>query len=146
MQAIKKYNLTIKKSKTVFQERQIKGCTDAVSLVRSFFSKDIFIYESGFIVLLNASGVTLGYAKISQGGVTETVIDPKIVAKYAIDSLAASVIICHNHPSGNPTPSRADKYITKKIKDGLDFLDIKLLDHIILTGDAYYSFADEGLL
>lgn len=95
---------------------------------------------------MNRSNNTIGYAKISQGGVAGTVVDVKIIAKYAIDTLASSVILAHNHPSGNTQPSRADKDITQKIKDSLKLFDISVLDHIILTEDEYFSFADEGLI
>jgi DNA repair protein RadC len=84
------------------------------------------------------------YAKISQGGITGTVVDPRLVAKYAVESLAVGVILAHNHPSGNLKPSTPDKVLTDKVKEGLKYLDIKLLDHIILTNDGYYSMMEEG--
>jgi DNA repair protein RadC len=96
--------------------------------------------------MVDQSNHTIGYAKISQGGVAGTVVDPIIVAKYAIDSLSKGVILAHNHPSGNLTPSEADRTITNKIKAGLNLFDITVLDHIILTEDSFTSFADEGFL
>lgn len=101
-----------------------------------------------FLLLLNNSNNTLGYVKISQGGITGTVVDIRIIAKYAIESLATAVILCHNHPSGNLKPSEADKILTTKVYKGLELLDIKVLDHIILVPDSeeYFSFADEGLM
>jgi len=93
---------------------------------------------------LDRANNTAGFAKISQGGTAGTVVDIKIIAKYAVESLSSSVIICHNHPSGNITPSEADINITKKIKDALLLFDIKLTDHIILSENNYYSFADNG--
>jgi DNA repair protein RadC len=99
-----------------------------------------------YILLLDRSHHTIGYAKISQGGVSGTVVDTRIVAKFAIDSLASGIILAHNHPSGNLKPSNADETITNKIKTGLGYFDIQVLDHIIVTEDAYTSFADEGLL
>ena len=86
------------------------------------------------------------YAKISQGGTSATVVDPKIIAKYAVDDLCSSVILVHNHPSGNKEPSQPDKDLTKKIKTGLRMFDIGVLDHIITTKDSYTSFADEEIL
>jgi DNA repair protein RadC len=132
-----------------FPQVQIKSSVDAYGLISQFYGDDIDVYESFFILLLNHSNKTIGYAKISQGGVAFTVIDNKIIAKYAIDALATGVIVAHNHPSGNLTPSKQDLQLTHKLRDGLDLLDIKLLDHLILTsgeGNTYKSFADEGYL
>lgn len=125
---------------------KINKSSDAVEYIRQFFYEDIAIYESFFIILLNRANTTIGYAKISQGGVAGTVVDSKIIAKYAIESLSSSVILAHNHPSGNLKPSNCDLDLTKKVKNGLNFLDITLADHIILTEDSYSSFNDEGLL
>ena len=113
---------------------------------RSFYFDDIHVFESSFILLLNNSNETIGFAKISQGGLVGAVVDVRLVAHYAVQALAVGVIICHNHPSGKLQPSEQDKRLTVKVKQGLDILDIKLLDHIILTGSGYFSFADEGLL
>jgi DNA repair protein RadC len=84
--------------------------------------------------------------KISQGGISGSVVDIKIICKYAIECLGCSVILVHNHPSGNRNPSQEDLNITKKIKQALSIFDIGLFDHIILTANSYYSFADEGIL
>ena len=88
----------------------------------------------------------IGYAKISQGGIVGTVIDATIIAKYCVEALATSVILAHNHPSGGLVPSQQDKDITRKIKDTLKIFDCNVLDHIILTEDSFFSFADEGLM
>ena len=89
---------------------------------------------------------TIGYAKISQGGIVGTVIDTTIIAKYCVEALAKSVVLCHNHPSGTLLPSEADKAITKKIAEALKIFDCAVLDQIILTEDTYFSFADDGLM
>ena len=96
--------------------------------------------------MLDNSNSSVGYAKISQGGITGTVVDLRIIAKYAVESLCTSVIIAHNHPSGKTTPSEADKTVTNKIKSALATLDINLMDHIILTETEHFSFADNGLI
>ena len=106
----------------------------------------IDIYESFFAVYLNQSNNTIGWYKVSQGGITGTVADPRLILKKALDILATGIVICHNHPSGTLKPSLADEQITKKLKDGCSYFDIRLLDHIILTEDGYYSFMDEGIL
>ena len=135
---------SLKYTKTDIQKTQIKSSQNSVDVIRKFYFDDINIYESFFILLLNRANNTTGFAKISQGGTAGTVVDIKIIAKYAVDSLSPNVIICHNHPSGNIKPSEADINITKKIKDALLLLDISLTDHIILSENNYYSFADNG--
>jgi len=111
-----------------------------------YYNDDLSIYESFFIILLNNHNNTIGVHKISQGGITATHVDIRLIAKYALDRLAVAVILIHNHPSENFRPSEADKIFTSKIKNGLEILDIKVLDHIILTEESYYSFADECIL
>lgn len=138
--------ITLKKTKTDFSCVKIEKSADAYEFVRNFYSDDIGIFESFFILLLNRSNRTIGYAKISQGGIVGTIIDTTIIAKYCVEALAKSVILCHNHPSGSLIPSEADKVITKKITDALKVFDCAVLDHIILTEESYYSFADDGLM
>lgn len=137
---------SLKKNETEFENRQIATAKDAVDYIRQFYSDDIEIYESFFLLMLNRSLKTVGYVKISQGGIIGTVVDPIIVAKYAVDSLSTNIILAHNHPSGNTTPSQADKAITEKIKQGLKFFDITVSDHVILTKESHFSFSDEGIL
>ena len=150
---MKTYKSTIDRIKLVkessdFPKAQINSSKDINEYIRQFYFEDIEIYESVFIVLLNTKNTTTGYVKISQGGTAGTVVDIKLIAKYALESLAASIILCHNHPSGNTTPSNEDKNITDKVKNGLNLIDVKLLDHIIISPekDKYFSFADDGLL
>ncbi|MGL5014005.1 MAG: JAB domain-containing protein, partial [Bacteroidales bacterium] len=128
---------SLKASNKRFNMGDVKTSQDAVKFARKFWSDDINIYESSFIILLNSAQNIIGYAKISQGGVCSTVVDCKIVAKYAVESLASSVIFMHNHPTGNLAASTQDKKITSKLNQGLKFLDIKLLDSIIITEDGF---------
>lgn len=137
---------SIKKNVTEFARQKIKDSKTSAEVIRQFYSDDIGIFESFFILCLNNSNETVGYAKISQGGITGTVVDVRLVLKYAIENLATSVIIAHNHPSGSTTPSEADKAITSKLKEALKLMDVKLLDHIILTETSYLSFTDERYL
>ena len=137
---------SLKYTKTDIQKTKITTSESASNVIRKFYFDDINIYESFFILLLNRANNTTGFVKISQGGTAGTVVDIKIIAKYAVDSLSPNVIICHNHPSGNKQPSDADLNITRKIKDALLLLDIKLIDHIIITENDFYSFADNGNL
>ena len=122
----------------------VKAAEDAVKYARAFYSDDISIYESAFIILLNRSNNTIGWAKIGQGGLSATIVDVRIVCKYAIDSLASGVIFVHNHPSGCILPSVQDESTTKRLKDALNILDVKLLDSIIITESSYYSFCEMG--
>lgn len=137
---------SIKKNVSEFRKIKVTDGESAQKLIRGFFGDDIGIYESFFILCLNNSNETVGYAKISQGGITGTVVDTRIVLKYCIDNLATSCIIAHNHPSGKKQPSEADEKITKKLKSAMELMDIKLIDHIIITEDDFLSFANEGLL
>jgi len=131
-----------------FNKVKIQSAEDAKNYAHNFYFDDIEIYESMFIMLLNRQNNTIGYAKISQGGVAGTVVDKKIIAKYAVESLASAVIMVHNHPSGNRHPSEADKKVTQDVKEALKLLDVDLLDHIILTpcNEFYTSLANDGLI
>lgn len=137
---------TIKAEKSDFPRQKIKSSKDAADFIRQFYSDDIEIFESFFLLLLNRANTTIGYAKISQGGTVGTVVDVKLIAKYALDSLAQGVILAHNHPSGMLVPSEQDKATTEKVKKALSLLDVSVLDHVILSSEGYYSFLDNGLL
>lgn len=138
--------ISLVREKTEIPRVKIQSSRDAAEYCRNFFGSDIDLYESFFMILLNQANNTTGFVKISQGGIAATVVDVRILAKYAIESLSTSVILCHNHPSGNKTPSSADTAITNKAIKALDLFDIKVLDHIILTESDYLSFGDEGIL
>jgi len=100
-----------------------------------------------FMVLYMNSANKINHSEIiSQGGITGTVADPKMILKRALEHDATRIILCHNHPSGNLTPSRADKDLTHKIAEAAKYLDIMVADHIIVSEDGYYSFADNGIL
>lgn len=136
----------LRKLQTEFPTETIASSRISADLIRKFYSDDIGIFESFFILLLNRANVTTGYAKISQGGVAGTVVDIRIICKYAVEALASGVIIAHNHPSGLLKPSPPDLELTTRVKKALDIFQINLLDHIILSETGYYSFADEGML
>jgi len=103
-------------------------------------------HEEFWLLMLNRANKVLGRYKVSQGGLSGTVIDTRIILKKALDNLASSIIVCHNHPSGNKQPSEADVKITEKLKKAAEMLEIKLLDHVIIADKSYFSFADEGLI
>jgi DNA repair protein RadC len=130
--------------------------SDAEEVVQIRCSKDVadifhplladLQYEEFWVLFLNRSNKIIGRMKLSQGGISGTVTDVRMVMKKAIEYLASGIIVCHNHPSGNLNPSESDSKITKKIKDAGELLDIQMLDHLIISDRDYYSFADNGLL
>ncbi|MEO9481253.1 MAG: DNA repair protein RadC [Maribacter dokdonensis] len=103
-------------------------------------------HEEFWILFLNNSNKVLHKAQLSKGGITGTLVDVRIVMKQALELGAVAIILAHNHPSGTLRPSAADKQITQKIKTASETLDIKVLDHLIITQKSYYSFADENML
>jgi DNA repair protein RadC len=128
----------------VVSTEKITAAHVAFKVIKQLWKSDMDIYESAYAIFLNRNNVPIGWMRISQGGISGTVMDPKLIAKNAIQSLASGVIIAHNHPSGNLTPSHADHEATKKIAHCLRMADTKLLDHLILAGDSFVSFQDEG--
>lgn len=103
-------------------------------------------HEEFWLIFLNRANKVIKKHPVSKGGVSGTVVDAKMIFKPAVEYLASSVILCHNHPSGNRTPSQEDIALTRKIKEAGRALDISIHDHIIIANDTYYSFADEGLI
>jgi DNA repair protein RadC len=103
-------------------------------------------HEVFAVVFLNRANKINHFEIISKGGITGTVADPRIILKKALEEEATSVVLCHNHPSGNLIPSRADEELTRKIKEAAGYFDIKVIDHIIVSEEGFYSFADEGIL
>lgn len=103
-------------------------------------------HEEFWVIYLDRANNVIDKVRISQGGISGTVIDVRLIMKQAIEKLASSLILAHNHPSGNLSPSRADKDITQKILDAAQLLDINVLDHLIIAGKQFTSFADEGLI
>jgi len=142
MTNLKLYEL--KKIQTDFPQKLITSSESAADFIKSFYNDDIEIFESCFLLLMNQSNKTIGYAKISQGGISGTVVDVRLIAKYAVESLASSIILAHNHPSGSLSPSNADISLTEKVNKAMQILDIRFLDHLILTKDGYYSLSDNG--
>jgi len=130
--------------------------SDTLKLNKITSSRDVFDlmqpllgslkYEEFWVLFMNNSNKVLHKLLLSKGGLTGTVVDVRLIFKKALECLATGIILCHNHPSGNLVASRADKEITLKIKNGAVSLDIKVLDHLIITEKAYFSFADEGQL
>ena len=133
-------------SKKHGDRKQITSSNDAYQILKSIWSKQIDTREEMIILLLDRSNSVLGYHVLSMGGITGTVADIRLLYSVALNSLATSVIMSHNHPSGNLNPSKQDQDLTKKVQDAGKLMDIQLLDHVIITNSSYYSFADEGLI
>lgn len=129
------------------QRLRIKKSSDVQELLRQIWDENkIELMEQFKVILLNRNNRVLGFFEASSGGVSGTVADPKLIFMAALKMNACALIIAHNHPSGNKLPSEADKSLTLKIKEGAKLLDMSLLDHIIVTTEECFSFADEGLL
>lgn len=103
-------------------------------------------YEVFAVVFLNRANKINHFEIISKGGITGTVADPRVILKKALEEDATSIVLCHNHPSGNLKPSLADEQLTKKIKEAAAYFDIRIIDHIIVSEEGFYSFADDGIL
>ncbi|SFD75179.1 RadC family protein [Flavobacterium phragmitis] len=102
-------------------------------------------HEEFWVLFLNNSNKVISKSQLSKGGIAGTVVDMRLIFKLALENGATGLILCHNHPSGDLKPSNADKQITKKIKEAGEILDVKILDHLIITESKYYSFVDEGI-
>lgn len=126
---------------------QITTSAEVYSILIANWDKGLLEFLEQFkIILLNRSNKVLGIAEISLGGVSGTLADPKVIFATALKACASSIILAHNHPSGNLKPSSADIDLTNKLKAGGLLLDITVFDHIIVTSEGYYSFADEGIM
>ncbi|MBP6977625.1 MAG: JAB domain-containing protein [Lentimicrobiaceae bacterium] len=125
---------------------KVSSSLDACSILRDIWDSDISHREAFYILCLNRANKVIGYALISLGGISGTVADPKVIFSTALLANASSIILAHNHPSGNTEPSAADQALTKKMIQAGSVLDIQVLDHLIITPDTYLSFADENLM
>lgn len=125
----------------------ITGAESAAAAFRQIFDADTICWREEMLMLcLNQANKVVGFYKVSSGGMTGTVADSKIIMTIALQSVSTSIIIAHNHPSGNLKPSSADIDLTKKIKAAGELLDIKLLDHLIITDESFISFTEEGII
>lgn len=133
-----------RRRQTIFlREKPLVKDSRSVAAYLQTLLKD-YHHEVFCVLFLNRAGRIKNFEIISQGGITGTIADPRVIFKKAVQEGAVSIILCHNHPSGSLRPSRADEELTLKIREGGKYLDIKLLDHIIVGDEGYFSFADEG--
>ena len=124
---------------------KIQSSRDAYENLMNIWT-DIDHVEKFYVLLMNRSNRVLGYKLISIGGISGTVSDPKVIFQTALKANAACIILSHNHPSGNTEPSQADVALTTKLVEVGKYLDLEVLDHLIVTSENYYSFADDGKL
>jgi DNA repair protein RadC len=129
------------------QRLKVLCSKDAADIFRTSWDETkIDLCEQAKMLLLNKANKVLGLLELSTGGVSGTIVDPRLIFCAALKANATGLILCHNHPSGNYQPSNADEIMTARIKEAGKFLDIKLLDHLIITAEGFFSMADEGIL
>lgn len=139
--------LELGKRRRLLLPKQLESIKSSTSVAEEFYPiMSDLTHEEFWVLLLNKANKQIGKYKISSGGISSTIVDSRIILKYAIENLASNVVLVHNHPSGSLSPSRDDIELTKKIIMGCKALDIIVLDHIIIGQNKYYSFSDEGLL
>jgi DNA repair protein RadC len=137
------YSTKVKPSNRI----KISSSKDAYEILNQTWNVNtIELREEMKVILLNNWHKVLGIYNVSHGGITGTVADPKLIFAAALKANATGIILAHNHPSGNSQPSQADIGLTRKCKEIGELLDIKILDHMIMTTEGYYSFADEGIM
>lgn len=137
------YKTTVKAS----ERPQINSSIDVYKVLQENWNYEVIEFIEEFkILLLNRANRVIGIVPISVGGTAGTIADPKVIFVSALKCNASSIVLCHNHPSGNLKPSQADIELTKKLKSAGQFLDLPIIEHIILTEESYLSFADEGLM
>ena len=135
------------KNRKKYHEMPKVTCSkDAMSVLREAWSDRIEHIEEFVLLCLNRANKVLGYSHICTGGISGCLVDPKVIFQVALKANAVNIILSHSHPSGNAKPSDADIRLTKKVKSAAKLLDVAVLDHIILTSEDYFSFADEGLI
>ena len=135
------FELARRRKSEVIERIKITSATDVFNEISPFLAD--LNHEEFWVFYLNRANIVLRKEKISSGGIAGTVVDNKIILKKALLNLASSIILVHNHPSGNLNPSIQDKKVTRKMKLACELLEINLLDHLIIAGNSYYSFADE---
>lgn len=126
---------------------KVASSEDAYKYLLSTYKEGTICYKEYFkFLFLNQDNQVLGYTLISEGGITDTTVDVRVILQAALLTNSVAIILAHNHPSGNLKPSRQDMEITKKVRDASQLMRIKVLDHLIISDAGYYSFADEGQL
>lgn len=124
--------------------KKIESSFIACQLVKPYFQESQV--EKFYVILLNAKNAVISIEQIAIGGVSMCTVDARVVFNTALSKLASNIILCHNHPSGNPSPSESDRQMTKKLVDGAKLLSMNIIDHLIVTETSFFSFADNCLI
>lgn len=142
-QFVKEY--TLKSKPTLREAKQIKDSRTAYEELLAAYDQDTTtIYETAIVLYLNQDNRLKGFMRLSDGGMTNVIVDPRLVMMGAIGCMATAIILSHNHPSGNPRPSQDDRQLTQKLVAACKLMDISFHDHIIMGAGRYYSFRDNG--
>jgi DNA repair protein RadC len=141
---VKEIDITFREERLIYSA--LRSSEDAYNFVKEGIGEGIEIQEHFVVLYLNHANKLIGYYKHTKGTINSTQVDIELIVAAGLKILAKSVILSHNHPSGNASPSEPDRTITKKIREGFKYFDVSVLDHIIATKSGYYSFADEGEL
>ena len=142
---IREVKISLQKSKTDIEQFKINSSRDSAEFFIKQFGETIDVFESVKIIFLDNSLKSLGWMQVSQGGLNQSIVDLRLIFASALNCLATSFIICHNHPSGNKNASAEDIKITEQLKEAGKLLNIRVIDHIIIFPDhSYYSFADDA--
>jgi DNA repair protein RadC len=140
------YKLICKEVNTPYKRIKITDPRDVADYVRPFISETLMAFETFMIIGLNKANNTVGWGIVSQGGLSNVLVDMRILMKMALDMCCNGIILCHNHPSGTLQPSAEDRALTKRVVSACELVDLRLLDHVIITKEDYYSFANHGEL
>ena len=146
---VKKYILKSIPVDVIMETEIMTSSRESATLLRNIYEEenlDINCVESFIAIFVDVKNHMKGYAVISTGGVNTVLVDPRVIFKHAVSHLASGIILGHNHPSQRTNPSKPDKQLTTKVVDGAKLLGMKVLDHIILTDEDYFSFKDEDLI
>ena len=141
--------IVISYNKKLLNNSAVNTSENAVIMAREIFRRtdsNPDLKEYFFVLMFNSGNLTIGFLKVSEGGISGTVVDNRLIFATALKCLATGIILVHNHPSGVLRPSSQDIEATTKIKSAAKLFDLRLLDHIILSSDSYFSFSDEGIL
>lgn len=142
-QFIKEY--TLKSKPTQRETKEIKDSRAAFDELCNIYNPDTnLLFESAYVLYLNQSNRIKGFMKLSDGGMTHVIVDPRLIMMGALGCMATAIILSHNHPSGNPRPSEDDRQLTKKLTAACKLMDISFIDHIIMGSGCFYSFRDHG--
>ena len=139
--------ITLKYKASGIVTTQIKGSDDSYKLLKQMYDEDTLDYcESSIVIYFNQANRSIGWQKLSQGGISGTVVDVRMILVTALNCGATGIIVSHNHPSGALKASEQDDTLTKKLNEACKIMDLRLLDHVIVTSKGYYSYVDEGKL